>query len=167
MPLAGRLAGVKRRQQILAILLAASLAWAGERPPDVIYLGKDAGAATGWVEVEQARYQVRPGTPIADWGHVREVTDDLLIVVRIHSELDKARARAKGAMAVDVTEAHIPRQALQLEAHARRRYRSDSAPQGDRRVVRPLVWDANHDGRWHARVRGQAGSVPVSALGRG
>jgi hypothetical protein len=97
----------------LAILIGSLAAASPARAEPLRYLGKEAGAPTGWIELGHGRYhEIGPGTKIPAWGIVKELSDERLVVELVRTEADKERARRQGALVHDVLELHIPRDDL-------------------------------------------------------
>lgn len=102
------------RIMLIAGVLAVGLAPASPGDADELrYWGKQAGATTGWVEMESGQYhEVRQGTEISGLGTVKEISDSYLVVERARTEEEKNQSREAGALVYDIVEIVIPREGL-------------------------------------------------------
>ncbi len=96
------------KQVVMA--LAVVLAGAGALPANNLrYLGKAPDDATsGRIHHEGKSYSVRVGDEIPGWGRVKAVTAEALVVERELTADEKRDREAKGLVAADVQDVHVP-----------------------------------------------------------
>jgi hypothetical protein len=94
----------------VVIALAIVLAGASALPAkNLRYLGKASDDHTrGRVQQEGKSFSVQVGDEIAGWGKVKAVTDEELVVERELTDDEKRDHEAKGEVAADVEEVHVP-----------------------------------------------------------
>lgn len=94
----------------VVIALAVVVAGASALPAkNLRYLGKAPGNAThGRVQHEGKSFDVQVGDEIPGWGRVKAVTDEELVVERELPADEKRDREAKGEVAADVQEVHVP-----------------------------------------------------------
>jgi hypothetical protein len=97
---------IKQVVIVLAVVLAGATALPAK---NLRYLGKASDDHTrGRVQDEEKSYSVRVGDEIPGWGRVKAVKDEELVVERELTADEKRDREAKGQVAADVEEVHVP-----------------------------------------------------------
>ncbi len=96
-------------KQVVMAMVFALVAAVALPANDLRYLGKAPDDATrGRVQHEGKSFSVQVGDEIPGWGRVKAVQDEELVVERELTADEKRDRKAKGQVAADVQEVHVP-----------------------------------------------------------
>ncbi|MGH7277384.1 MAG: hypothetical protein ACREJG_01705 [Candidatus Rokuibacteriota bacterium] len=95
----------------LGVLLAPGAAHGS----DLVYRGKKAGEARGWLEHQGHQREIGVGDDVPGWGRVQHIDDHELVLEYHLTDEDKARLRTQGAaVVVDVIRTRVVREDVRL-----------------------------------------------------